>query len=244
MIPDFRSDASNPPGGARPTLGSSVGEIIAGWHRAVKACESTSRIVRAHALIADARREYCWEQTTILRVLPGGLRRPASAGDLEMLARAISYGWFLVLRHEEAGQEPVVLHQVGSPVPSSPLRAQDLPLLLQENEQSPLFHRDAAPGGRIPELPLDPSPLRPADDSTTASTSGPRSAPQIHWRVGVFAGAVAESGLLLGLLLSRRAAFGVAMALLLALLFVAHRLTRRHGKARLVRGEQPPVSSN
>lgn len=207
MIPEPRSNTSNPPDGARPSLGSSVKDVIAGWYRAVTTCESTSQIVRAHALLSDEKREYCWEQAAIYRVLPGGERRPATAIDLETLARAISYGWFLVYRLAAPGQEPVVLHQTGLLVPFLPLRAEDLPDLLRE-----------------PETPPAPQAV---PDTAGSSPHGEKDSVQKTRRWFLLAVAVAESALLLCLLLTRRVIFALAMAALLALLLAVDRLRRR-----------------
>lgn len=127
------SDAFSSPGEARPSLGSSVGAILAGWYRAARSASGSQR-VRALAFHNPETREYGWNQQVIHLVFTNGKSQPATTGDLDQLARAISYGWFLVYLQAGEGQEASVLHQPGKRVPSQSIRLQDLALLLQERE--------------------------------------------------------------------------------------------------------------
>jgi hypothetical protein len=129
-------DASSYPGGTRPTLGSSLGAILAGWCRATRSVSGSQR-VRALAFHNPETREYRWNQRVIHRVFTNGESHPATTGDLDQLARAISYGWFLVYLQAGEGQEAIVLHQPGKRVPSQSIQPQGLALLLREYELPP-----------------------------------------------------------------------------------------------------------
>src|SRR5947209_18019696 len=124
-------DPHSSPGEARPTLGTSVRTILAGWYRAARSTCGTQR-VRALMFFAEQSWESRWELDVLYRVFTDEESRPATAGEREMLSRAISYGWLLVYLMEGEGRETRVLHQIGTRVPAQPHRPEDLPLLLLE----------------------------------------------------------------------------------------------------------------
>jgi hypothetical protein len=109
MQPGLSSDSSYE---ERPSLGASVEAVLAGWRRACEHCTAPGQHVRALLILGEDRREFCWREGVIHRLFSTEESRPATASEQEMLRRFITHGWFLVYRLE-AGQEPVVLHNVG-----------------------------------------------------------------------------------------------------------------------------------
>lgn len=205
------SDANLSPGEARPTLGSSVGAIIAGWYRATRSTSGPQR-VRALLFFEQPPREFCWEQDVLYRVFVGEEKHPATPAEWEFLCRAVANGFLLVFLTEGEGRAVTVLHQLGTKVPVQIHRPEELPQLLQEHELpsgSAAAPSDAEPG-RTGELagadPLPPSPplsapeLRNSGAWDRNSSQGRSPAPPA-WRLLATFVLGSEGALLLALVL-------------------------------------------
>ncbi len=128
----MRSDTHSS-GDARPVLGETVPTILAAWYRAARLHANGTTRVRALAFLRDATREFCWVGEAIHQIADAGESHPTTTVDLDVLTRAIAYGWFLVYLQADVGQDARVLHQLGVQVPLQALGPQDLPRLLQEH---------------------------------------------------------------------------------------------------------------
>lgn len=150
MIPDTRYDASSYPGDERPALGTTVKTILAAWNRAARPNPTGTHRVRAMVFLGQESWELCWKQDVIHRISSCRECRPVTASELELLTRAISYGWFLVYSLEAEGQEATVLHQVGILVPAYALSPGDLQCMLEERGRPAQHEQDAPSGERQP----------------------------------------------------------------------------------------------
>ena len=208
----------------RPSLGASVEAVLTGWRRAYEDCTAQGQHVRALLTLGEDRWEFCWREGVIHRLFPPGSSRPATAGEHEMLRRFIAHGWFLVYRLE-AGQEPVVLHNVGIEVQD----AQEEAAPTRDVPQLSAFQGEAGHGPQSGDADRESQkheapPHRLA--SSAATTMRKRLVPSFPMLL-LLGGAVAGSGAL-GWLLTRKIAVDVGLAaLVLFLALLAHWRRRR-----------------
>ena len=95
----------------RPLLGYTVDEVISAWQQICDKFAASTQRIRAFV----GQREFRWHQGKIMRVTAEQHLRDAGDEEIADLHRSIRLGSFLVVRY--TGDEPVVLHQVGTPLP-------------------------------------------------------------------------------------------------------------------------------